>query len=74
MELQTLGKLLVVMSLALAIVGGMLWLAGRFGLSTMPGSLRLEGDGWTCVVPIVASIIVSLLLTVVLNVVLRWFR
>ena len=74
LELQTLGKLLVVMSVALAIVGGMLWFAGRLGLGGMPGSFKFEGDGWTCFVPIVASIVISILLTIVLNVVLRWFR
>jgi len=73
-DLQTLGKMLVIMALALAIVGGMMWLAGRMGLSDMPGNFKLQGDGWTCFVPIVASIVISVLLTIVLNVVLRWFR
>jgi Zn-dependent protease with chaperone function len=73
-DLQTLGKMLVIMALALAIVGAMFWVAGRVGMSGMPGNLKFEGDGWTCFVPIAASIVISILLTIVLNVVIRWFR
>ena len=74
MDLQALGKLMVLMSIGLAIVGGLLWLGGRAGLGSMPGNLRLQGDGWTCFVPIAASILLSIVLTVVLNLVLRLFR
>lgn len=74
MDLQTLGKMLVLLAIGLAIVGGMLWAAGRLGLSNIPGNFTFQGDGWTCFVPIAASIVISILLTIVLNVVLRWFR
>jgi len=73
-DLQALGKVMILMALALAIVGGLLWFGGRLGLGSMPGNLRFQGDGWTCFVPIAASILLSIVLTVLLNVVLRWFR
>lgn len=74
MDLQTAGRIVLLMALGLAIVGGLMLLGGRLGLGEMPGNFRLQGEGWTCFVPVVASIVLSLLLTIVLNVLLRWFR
>ena len=73
MDLQTMGRVVALFGLALAIVGGLLWLAGQLGLSELPGNIRLNGQGWSCVFPIAASIVISLLLTIVLNVLLRFF-
>ena len=73
MDLQTTGKLAVLLGISLTIVGGLLWVGGRLGLGALPGNVRFEGQGWSCFVPIGASILLSLLLTLALNVVLRWF-
>ncbi len=70
--LESLGKILVAGGLTLAVVGGLLWLVARIpGLERLPGTLRVERPGFTCVVPILASIILSIVLTIVLNVVAR---
>ncbi len=74
MDLQSLGKMLIFLALGLAIVGALFWLGGRMGLGSLPGNIRLEGENWSCFVPLAASIAISLLLTIVLNVVFRWFR
>ena len=70
MDLQQLGKLLVVVSLGLALTGGALWLLGKAGLGTslgsLPGDLKIQGEGWSCFVPITTSILLSLLLTLAL--------
>jgi hypothetical protein len=71
--IETIGKLLVALGIAFAIVGGMLWAAGRLGFWSLPGSLRFGTEQWGCYVPIALSILLSLLLTVVLNIVIRWF-
>ncbi len=72
-NLENLGKILVVLGLVVVIVGGVVWLAGRlFGTQSLPGTLRLDFPGGSCVIPILASIVISLVLTVVLNVVARW--
>ena len=71
MDLEALGRLLALLGVSLALVGGLLWLGGRLGLGALPGNLRFNGQGWSCFVPITASILISLLLTLVLNVVLR---
>jgi hypothetical protein len=57
----------------LLIVGGVVWLLARLfpNLSQFPGTIRIQGAGFTCVFPLLASIIISILLTIVLNVVAR---
>ncbi|MHB8611163.1 MAG: DUF2905 domain-containing protein [Candidatus Dormibacteraceae bacterium] len=62
------GKLLVVLGVVLALVGGGLMLYGRFHL---PGDLVFRSGGVTVYVPIATGIILSILLTVVLNVAFR---
>jgi hypothetical protein len=70
-DLQTVGKFTILLGVSLAIVGGMLWGAGKMGLGGLPGDLRFSGQGWGCFVPITTSILLSLLLTLVLNLLLR---
>lgn len=74
MELQNLGKLLLVTALGLAMLGGILWLGGRLGLGTLPGDLRFGDGRWSCFLPIASSILISIVLTLLLNLVLRLFR
>ena len=73
MELQTFGKLLVLLAIALAILGVLLWLGGVLGLGRLPGDIRIQRPGFGCVVPIVSSIILSIVLTLLLNLLLRFF-
>jgi hypothetical protein len=65
---QSIGRLLLVFGVLLAVIGGGLMLFGRFHL---PGDLTFRSGGVTVYVPIATSIILSIVLTVVLNVVLR---
>ncbi len=78
MDLQQLGKIIVVVSVALALLGGLLWVLGRAGLGAkighLPGDLRIQGDSWSCFVPITTSILLSLLLTLILTVIVRFLR
>jgi len=74
MDLQTLGKLLAVAGVAVVLLGLALWLGGRLGLGSLPGDLRLGGDGWSCFVPITTSVVISLVLTLVLNLIWRLFK
>lgn len=66
--LESMAKLLVALGVSLALLGGLVWLLSRamfFG--NLPGDIRIERDGVTCLLPLASSIILSLLLTVVLN-------
>jgi hypothetical protein len=72
---ETLGKWLVMAGIALVVIGAVVWLLGRFvNLESLPGTLRIQGSGFTCVVPVLASIIGSILLTILLNVLVRLFN
>jgi hypothetical protein len=72
MPLADLGRMIAVLGGALLVTGLalMAWghVAGGFRL---PGTLVIERENVTCIVPIVGMIIVSVLLTIVLNVLLR---
>jgi hypothetical protein len=75
MDLQTIGRILLVIGIVVVFLGLALMLLGRGGfLSNFPGTLRVEGQGFSCVVPILASIILSILLTVVLNIIIRFIN
>ncbi len=70
--LEWAGKLLILGGITMVVVGGLLWLLARLpGLGEFPGTIRIERPGFTCVVPVLASILLSILLTVVLNIVVR---
>lgn len=72
-NLENLGKLLVVLGVGVVIVGGVIWLVGRLsGSQTLPGTLRIDIAGGSCVIPILASIVISVVLTLVLNLLARW--
>ena len=69
------GRLHLGTGCVLGLVGGPLWLLSRSGLGTrLPGNIRIERPGSTCVVPLASSIILSITLTIVLNVIIRLLR
>lgn len=74
MDLQTFGKYLLLLALAIAVVGGLLLVGGRLGLGSLPGDIRIQRNGFGCFVPIASSIIISLVLTLILNLIIRFFR
>lgn len=66
------GRLLVLLGIGIAVVGGLVWLLSRFGgLNNLPGTIKIEGSGFTCLFPILGSIVLSILLTIILNIVVR---
>ena len=70
--LEAIGKMLVLGGLAMTTVGGILWASARLPiLRDLPGTIRIDRPGFSCVVPVLASIILSVLLTVVLNLIVR---
>jgi hypothetical protein len=72
---ENFGKLLVAIGVVVVAAGGVIWLLGRlFGSQSLPGTLRLNFPGGSCMIPILASILISLVLTAVLNVLARWLN
>lgn len=73
-NLELFGKWLVVIGIVIVIIGGLVWLAGRMGLSQFPGTLRINLPGGQCIIPILASIVLSIVLTLILNLVIRLLK
>lgn len=75
MDFQTIGRLLLLLGVGITIIGGVMWLLGRFtGLGGLPGDIRVQTENVSCFVPITSMIILSVLLTIVLNVIIRLLR
>lgn len=71
-ELQTIGRWLVIAGIILAVVGLFIWLIGRYiNLQNLPGTIKIEVSGLTCLIPLLASIVFSIVLTLVINVIIR---
>lgn len=70
-----MGRILVVVGLAIAALGLLLWVAPRsfawFG--HLPGDIRIERDGTRIFIPLGSMLVVSIVLTLLLNVLGRWF-
>jgi len=58
-----LGKLLILIGVALAVVGAVVWGLGRIGFRGMPGDISYEGPHVRFYFPIVTCVILSILLT-----------
>jgi hypothetical protein len=65
-----LAKLLIILGLALAGVGVLLFLASKLGLGRLPGDFTWRGKNTVVHFPLLSSILISLLLTLLLNL---WF-
>ncbi len=74
--MENIGRYLIIGGIILILVGGGIYLAGKFGipLGRLPGDIRIEGQNGSFYFPIVTSIVLSLILTVVLNIIIRLFR
>jgi hypothetical protein len=75
-SLELIGRWLVAAGIGLTLLGGLIWLAGHFlpAGKDLPGTIRIQGAGFTCVFPLLASIVISLLLTLVLNLLARFLN
>ena len=70
--LSVIGKWLMIAGAVMFLLGGLAWLLSKVPfLGRLPGDVRIERPGFTCLVPLASSIILSILLTIVLNVIVR---
>lgn len=66
--MQDIGKVLIVVGVLTALLGGALLLAGRIPwMGRLPGDVVVQRGPVTFYFPIVTSIIVSVVLTLILN-------
>lgn len=71
MNLTNLGRILILLSLLLAFLGGISYLLGRLGLAKLPGDIIYHRGGFTLYLPLGICILLSVVLTVFLNFLLR---
>ena len=71
MGLEGVGKLLIGGAVVLLVLGGVLFLLGRFGVDRLPGDLVLRRGNSTLYFPIGLMILLSVVGTIVLNIILR---
>jgi len=65
---DSLGKMLIGMGVVLALVGGLLLLAGKVPfLGRLPGDIVIRREHWNFYFPLTTSIVVSLLLTLLFS-------
>jgi uncharacterized membrane protein len=69
--LEGVGKLLIGGAVVLLVLGGLLFLLGRFGVDRLPGDLLLRRGNFTFYFPMGLMILLSVVGTIVLNIVFR---
>lgn len=68
MEIQPLGKLLIVVGIFLVVMGILIVLAPKIPyIGRLPGDIHIKRDNFVFYFPLVSSIIVSIILTLILN-------
>ena len=71
MGLEGVGKLLIGGAVVLLVLGGLLFLLGRFGIDRLPGDLVFRRGDFTLYLPIGLMILLSVVGTIVLHIVFR---
>jgi uncharacterized membrane protein len=69
--LEGIGKLLIWGAVVLLVLGGALFLLGRFGVDRLPGDLVFRRGDFTLYFPIGLMILLSVVGTIILNIVFR---
>ena len=74
--MENIGRFLMIGGIVLFVVGGLVFLASKFGLplGRLPGDIRIERDGFSFYFPLASSILISIILTIVVNVILRLLK
>ncbi len=63
MQLQDVGKWIVIVGAGLVLVGSAVALLGKLGWTRLPGDLDIRGRNWRIVLPLGTCIVLSILLT-----------
>jgi hypothetical protein len=75
MDLNSLGRLVIIVGISLAVLGGILMLFSRIpilkNLGHLPGDIRVEGENYSCFFPLASMIVISILLSLGLSLLLR---
>ena len=74
--MENIGRFLMLGGIILFIVGGLVFLAAKFGIpfGRLPVDIHIESENVSFHFPLASSILISVLLTIILNVVVRLLR
>ena len=65
---DSLGKLLIVFGVVLALLGGLLLLVGKVPLlGRLPGDIVIRRENWSFYFPLTTSIVISVVLTLLFS-------
>ena len=66
--MDSLGKMLILFGVVLALLGGLLLVAGKIPfLGRLPGDIVIRRENWSVYFPLTTSILISILLTLLLS-------
>ncbi len=66
--MDSLGKMLILFGVVLALLGGLLLLAGKIPfLGRLPGDIVIRREHWSFYFPLTTSIVISILLTLLFS-------
>ena len=66
--MEDVGRLLIILGLVVVFVGVVFLLAGRLPfLGHLPGDIRIQTDGVSCVIPLATSLLISVILSLLLS-------
>lgn len=71
MALGDIGKLLLIAGVVIAVVGGVILLLTRAGVTQLPGSISVSGGNFSFFFPVAFCVVVSIVLTVVINLIVH---
>ena len=72
LNLDDIGKWLLLAGIGLAIVGGILWLLGRSTfLTNFPGNIQFQIGNIGCFIPLGLMIVITIVGTIVVNILIR---
>ena len=66
--MNDVGKILITVGLAVALLGALIWLGGKLNLplGRLPGDIRFERENFKFYFPIVTCLLISVVLTLIL--------
>ncbi len=70
--MESLGKMLILFGIVLAVLGGLLLLTGKIPfLGRLPGDIIIRRENWSFYFPLTTSILISILLTLIFSLISR---
>jgi hypothetical protein len=71
MAFGDVGKLLLITGAVIAVLGGVILLLTRAGVTQVPGSISISSGNFSFFFPVAFCIVASVVLTLVINLILR---